>query len=101
MKIKKGDEVEILRGKDKGKKGKVENVFTKENKVFISGVNLYKRHMKSKTQTKPSEIITIGKPLPVSNVMLVCPKCHTKTKVGYKMDGEKKNRMCKKCEAFI
>jgi len=101
MKIKKGDNVKVVIGKDKGKSGKVDKVFSKENKVVVSGVNLYKRHMKARSQNQPSEIITLVKPLPVSNVMLICPKCHKETRVGYKIEKGVKSRTCVKCESKI
>lgn len=97
MKLIKNDEVKIVAGKDKGKNGKVEKIFTKEDKVLVAGVNQYKRHMKARSQGQQSEIITITKPLPVANVQLVCPKCHQITRVGYKMDGKTKKRLCRKC----
>jgi large subunit ribosomal protein L24 len=101
MKIKKGDNVKVVIGKDKGKTGKVEKVFSKENKVVVSGVNLYKRHMKARSQNQPSEIITLVKPLPVSNIMLICPKCHKETRVGYRIEKGVKSRTCAKCESKI
>lgn len=101
MKLKKGDEVKIMVGKDKGKTGKIDKVFPKEQKILIPGVNLYKRHMKARSQSQPSEIITLTKPLPISNVILVCPKCHLATRVGFsKIDG-KKVRVCKKCDQAL
>lgn len=100
-KIRKGDEVIVLAGKDKGKKGKVEAVFSKENKLIVNGANQYKRHLKRRSQAQPSEIITITKPLPVGSVLIVCPKCHLPTRVGLKKEEEKKVRICKKCQAEI
>ena len=101
MKIKKGDSVKIIRGKDKGKDGKVEKVFPKDGKVLISNVNQYKRHLKARSETEPSEIVTLTKPLPQENVVLVCPKCHKITRVGYKLEKNKKLRICKKCKSEI
>lgn len=100
-KIKKGDEVMVISGKDKGKKGKVEKVISKEKKVLVSGVNLYKRHLKARSQSQPSEIITITKPLPVTNVIIACPKCKKTTRVGFKIEKNNKVRICKKCNAEI
>jgi large subunit ribosomal protein L24 len=97
MKIKKGDEVKIIRGKDKGKTVKVEKVFTKSNSILIPGVNLFKRHMKSRFQNRPSEIIEVTKPLFAYNVALICPNCHKETRVGYKVEGKDKIRICRKC----
>ncbi len=101
MKILKNDEVIVTRGKDKGKSGKVEGVVTKGAKVLVAGVNQYKRHRKAKNQNEQSQIVTITKPLPVSNVALLCPKCKKPTRVGYKTEKDKKVRVCKKCDAVI
>lgn len=97
MKLKKGDEVKIIRGKDAGKNSSVEKVFTKENKVLVGGVNQYKRHVKARMQGQSSEIITITKPLVVSQVALVCPHCKKQTRVGYSIEKGTKTRICKKC----
>jgi len=101
MKILKGDEIEVTVGKDKGKKGKVEKVFEKLGKVLILNINTYKRHKKARLQNEKSEIITITKPLPVSNVALICPNCHKLTRVGYKLDKSSKIRVCRKCGKAI
>ncbi len=101
MKLKRNDEIIVIRGKDKDKKGKIEKVISRENKVLVPGLNIYKRHMKSRTQNKPSEIIEITKPFSVSNVALVCPNCHKKTRVGYKIENKEKIRICKKCNKTI
>jgi large subunit ribosomal protein L24 len=101
MKLKKGDSVKVIRGKDKGKTGKIEKVFPKDDKVLIPDVNQYKRHLKSRSQGQPSEIKTLTKPLPSENVILVCPKCHKETRVGYKIVKGVKSRICKKCNSEI
>lgn len=101
MKLKKGDNVKVVIGKDKGKTGKIDKVFSKENKVVVAGVNLYKRHMKARSQNQPSEIITLVKPLPVSNVALICPKCHKETRIGYRIEKDVKSRICIKCKSKI
>ena len=101
MKLKKGDQITVERGKDNGSKGTVTKVFTKEAKVLVEGVNQYKRHVKARTQNQKSEIITLTKPLPIANVQLVCPKCKKPTKVGYKILKDDKVRICKKCNAEL
>lgn len=101
MKIKKGDEVKVLVGKDKGKTGKVEKVFVREEKVLVPGVNQFKRHVKARSEKEKSEIKTITKPLLVANVALLCPKCHKPTRVGYSLEKDGKKRMCKKCKKTI
>jgi len=101
MKLKKGDQVAIVAGKDNGKKGTVEKVFAKESKVLVEGVNQYKRHLKGRMPNQKSEIITITKPLAVANVQLICTKCKKLTRVGYKMLKDEKVRICRKCKAEI
>ena len=96
MKLKKNDQVKIMSGKDAGKISSVEKVYTKENKVLVSGINQYKRHVKARTQGQSSEIITITKPLTVSKVALVCPNCKKQTRIGYSNDKGLKTRICKK-----
>lgn len=95
MKIKKGDLVLVTTGKDKGKTGKVEKVFTKLNKVSIEGMNEFKRHLKSRTQGQASEIKTIYKPIDISNVALLDPKSKKPTRVGYKVEKESKTRIAR------
>lgn len=101
MKLKKGDSVSIVRGKDSGKKGTVQKVFAKEAKVLVEGINQFKRHLKSRMPGQKSEIITLTKPLSLANVQLICPKCKKLTRVGYKMLKEEKVRVCKKCNAEL
>jgi large subunit ribosomal protein L24 len=101
MKLKIGDQVKIIRGKDSGKLGKVEKVFSKEDKVVVEGVNQVKRHLKSRVPGQKSEILTLTKALSLANVMLMCPKCKQTTRVGYKLLKDGKTRVCKKCQAEI
>lgn len=101
MKIKKGDTVKILYGKDSGKTGPVVAVDLKSNKVVVSGINVSKRHLKGDGRTRTSEILTIEKPLSISKVMLICPICGKATRVGLKREDGKVVRICKKCEKVI
>ena len=101
MKFKKGDSVKVIKGKDKGKEGKLDKVFPKLGKVLIANVNLYKRHLKARSQSQPSEIVTLTKPLAEGNVILVCPKCHKTARIGYKLEKGVKSRICKKCNSEI
>lgn len=101
MKLKSGDTVNIVRGKDNGKSGTVQKVFTKELKVLVEGVNQVKRHVKSRVPGQKSEIVTLTKPLPITNVQLVCPKCKKPTRVGFKFLKDEKVRICKKCQAEL
>jgi large subunit ribosomal protein L24 len=97
MRIKKGDTVKILYGKERGRRGPVAAIDIKKDRVIVEGLNLYKKHIKGDGQSKTSEIVTIEKPFPISKVMLVCPLCDKPTRVRIKIDGEEKVRICKKC----
>lgn len=97
MKLHKNDTVKIIKGKDKGKKGKIMKVYPETNSVLVEGVNQYKRHLKARSQNQPSEIVTITKPLSVSNVALVCSKCGKITRIGFAVKNDGKVRICKKC----
>ncbi|MBI2327262.1 50S ribosomal protein L24 [Candidatus Curtissbacteria bacterium] len=100
FKFKIGDEVVVTAGRDKGKSGKVEKVLLFENKLIIAGVNIYKRHRKV-TRTQAAGIYEIARPISLAKVALVCPKCGKTTRVGFKSEGNKKNRICKKCKGVI
>jgi large subunit ribosomal protein L24 len=105
QRIKKGDTVEVIAGKDLGERGQVVRVLLKENRVIVGGVNVVKRHQKARqagNQTVPAQIVEKDAPLDMSNVMLVCPSCDKRTRVGYRLreDGHKV-RVCKKCNADI
>lgn len=100
MNIKKGDKVKILLGKDRNKEGKVAFVLAKAGKVFVEGANLYKRHVR-KYKDVQGGIIDIPKPLDISNVALICPNCKKITRVGFKMVGNEKVRICQKCKKEI
>lgn len=99
-KIKKDDTVQILLGKDRGKTGKILRVSTKKNAVLVEGVNMYKRHIR-KMEGHEGGIIEVTKPLDLSNVALVCPHCKKPTRVGFKVEGDTKVRVCKKCKEAI
>ncbi|ERF59787.1 50S ribosomal protein L24 [Treponema socranskii] len=97
FKIKKNDNVEVLAGKDKGKRGSVVRIIPKKDKVIVSGVNIVKKAMKRRSQQDQGGIVEIEAPLHISNVGVVCKKCGRPVKIGYKIDGDKKVRVCRKC----
>jgi large subunit ribosomal protein L24 len=97
MKLIKGDLVKIVSGKDKGKTGKIEKVFPKMEKVLVTGINQYKRHLKARSQGQKSEIVTISKPLAATNVALICPHCKLQTRIGFSIVKNDKIRVCRKC----
>jgi len=100
-KIKKNDEVVLLSGKDKGKRGKITRILPKPQKVVVGGLNLYKRHLKRKSEKEQSQIVTIEKPLNRAKVMVVCPHCNRPARIGFSVENEKKVRVCKKCKKMI
>ena len=96
-KIKKGDNVMILLGKDRGRSGKVERILIDKGKVLVSGINVVKRHIGKKVTGQQGQILDMVKPVNISNVSLICPSCKKPTRVGFKMEGDIKVRACKKC----
>lgn len=101
MKIKKGDNVQVLSGNDKGKTGEVLEVNPKADKVVVKGVNVRKKHVKARRQGEESGIIAVECAIPSSKVNVVCSKCGKATKVGYSMEKDQKVRVCKKCGAKL
>jgi large subunit ribosomal protein L24 len=105
QRVKKGDTVEVIAGKDIGERGEVLEVQPKADRVIVSGVNIMKRHRKAQQvggQQVPAQIVEFDAPLHLSNVMVVCPSCDKATRVGYRVqDDGKKVRYCKKCDSSI
>jgi large subunit ribosomal protein L24 len=101
MKLKKGDLVKVALGKDKGKTGKIEKVLSKINKIVVTGVNQYKRHLKARAAGQASEIVTITKPMAMASVALVCPHCKMPTRIGFRIEKNGKIRVCRKCDKKI
>lgn len=101
LKLKKGDRVKVLRGKDKGRTGVIDKIILKKNQVVVSGINIVKKHVKPQGEKQPGGIVDIAKPLDLSKVALICPKCKGVTKVGFKETGKNKKRLCKKCKEII
>lgn len=101
MKIKKGDLVKIISGKDRGKTGKVTHAFPKENKIVIEGVNIHKKHTRPKKQGQKGQVVQMPMPIHVSNAMIVCSSCSKPSRIASKKVGAKKVRVCKKCKGEI
>ena len=108
MKLKTGDKVKVLSGKDKNKTGKVLQIFVTEGRVVVEGLNLMIKHQKGKKQGEKGQRIQFPSPVNISNVALVCPKCSKITRIGSQTikseDKTKKtirNRVCKKCNEVI
>lgn len=101
MNIKAGDTVKVITGKDKGAQGEVLFAYPQKGRVTVQGVNLVKKALRP-TQANPNGgIDTREAPIDVSNVMLVCPECGLPTRIGFKVEGDAKTRVCKKCGKAI
>lgn len=101
MKLKKNDQVIIIKGKDKGKKGLVDKVIPKTNQIIVNDVNKYKKHIKPNAKNPQGGIIDIVKPINKSNAMLICPNCTKQTKINIMVKDGKKIRLCKKCNQSV
>lgn len=102
MKIKTGDKVKVLSGKDRGKEGKVAQVFTKERKASVEGINLMFKHLSQKREGQKGQKVQFPAPIGIDKLMLICPKCGKPTRIGTKIGEDKKRmRICKKCKEVI
>ena len=101
MKLKKGDQVKIMSGKDRGKIGTVLTAFPVDDKIIVDNLNIFKKRSKPKKQGEKGQIVNVARPLPASKVMLVCANCKAPTRVGYRTESGTKMRYCKKCKATI
>ena len=101
MKLKKGDNVMVLAGNDKGKTGEVLEIIPKTEKVIVKGVNIRKKHVKPRKAGEEGGIIPAEYPIHSSKVNVVCPKCQKATRIGYIVENNEKVRVCKKCGAKL
>lgn len=101
MKVKKNDTVLVITGKDAGKTAKVLVALPKDNKVVVDGINVQKKHKKARSAQEVSSIQSQSGAIDASNVLVVCPTCEKATRVAYKVEGDKKVRVCKKCGALL
>ena len=101
MKVKKNDTVLVISGKDAGKTAKVLVALPKDNKVVVDGINVQKKHKKARSAQEVSSIVNQSGAIDASNVLVVCPACNKATRVAYKIEGDKKVRVCKKCGAVL
>jgi len=97
MKIKKDDQVLIIAGKDKGRKGKVLEAFPKGGKLIVEGMNIRKKHVKPKKSGEKGQVVQLPGAIDISNVKLVCKNCGKSVRIRYEIEGKKKYRICKKC----
>ncbi len=102
MRIKKDDQVLVISGKDKGKKGKVRFAYPRDEKIIVEGINFIKKHSKARGAVRQAGIIDLEAPLDVSNVMLLCNKCNKPARVGYKtLEDGRKVRFCRNCKEVV
>ena len=101
MKIKKNDKVRIIAGKDKGRNGVIERVYQKQNKVLVTGINMYKKHIKKNEKMPQGGVVELPRPMNVSKIMFICPVCKKPVRLGYKLEKNKKVRICKACSTIV
>lgn len=102
MKIRKGDRVQVLTGKDRGKTGTVTRSIPARGRVIVDGVNIAKKHQKPISQTNTGGIIDKEMPIPVANVAIICNGCGKPTRIGYRFEPDgTKVRICRKCEGDL
>lgn len=101
MKIRKNDNVLVIAGKDKGKKGKVRYSYPKDEKLIVEGANFIKRHTKARGPARQAGVIEREAPIHISNVMMICSKCNQPTRIGYRFLEGKKVRICRACQEVI
>jgi len=97
MRLKKGDNVKIISGKDRNKTGKITHVFPEKDRIVVEGINVHKKHSRSKKQGQKGQIIQMPMPIHISNVMIVCSTCGKATRINIKKTEKEKIRTCKKC----
>ena len=101
-KIRRDDTVQILHGRDRGRRGDVRQLFTKDGRAIVTGVNMVKRHRRATNPQEPSGIIEMEAPLDMSNLALVCSNCDQATRVGFRvLEDDRKVRFCKRCNEAI
>ena len=98
MRIKKGDTIKKIAGKDRGKEGKVVRVLPREGKIVVEKMNIVQKHSKPRRQGERGQRVEIFAPFDASNVMVICPSCGKATRIGYISTENKKTRICKKCK---
>ncbi len=99
--IKKGDQVAVIAGKDRGKTGKVLRVLRSENRVIVEGLNLRSRRVRPRRSGEKGQTVSKPNPIHLSNVALWCAKCKRGVRLGTKIAGQKKTRICRRCGTTI
>lgn len=100
-KIRKGDTVRILSGKDRGKSGSVMAVLPRNGRVLVEGINMMMKHIRPKRAGEKGQRVSIAAPLHISNVQILCPSCKKSSRIGITREDSKRQRVCKKCKTVI
>jgi large subunit ribosomal protein L24 len=99
--IRKDDEIQVVSGKDRGRRGRVVRVLPREGRIMVEGVARAKKHSRPSKRRQQGGIIDVELFVDISNVQVVCRSCGQPTRVGYRIDGDDKVRICRKCEAEL
>lgn len=101
LKVKRGDTVRVLRGRDRGKQGKILSVIPAENRVIVEGLNIVHKHVRPRRAGEKGQRVEAPAPLSVANVQLVCPQCKKGTRIGIQRTKGQRERICKQCGTVI
>lgn len=101
MKLRKGDNVIMLSGKDRGKSGKILVTMPEMGKIVVEGLNMIKRHTRARQKGQSGQIISKERAISSASVSVVCKSCSKPTRIGYRLEGETKTRICKKCKSEV
>jgi large subunit ribosomal protein L24 len=101
LKVKRGDTVRVLRGKDRGKEGKIMRVLPEERRVVVENIQMVVKFIRPRRQGEKTQRVNVASAIPVSNVQLICQSCKKGTRVGSTVSDGKKVRICKKCQAHF
>jgi large subunit ribosomal protein L24 len=101
MKLRKGDNIQMMRGRDAGKTGQVTRVHRDRDRVTVQGINMYTKHVRPTKQGEKGQSVHVPRAVAIANVMVICPACGKPSRLGNRMDGDKKVRFCKRCNAAL
>ena len=101
MKVRRGDNVLVIAGKDRGKQGVIQKVFPEDNKLVVTGLNLAKHHLKPSRKNPHGGIMDMPAAMNASNVVVICPHCNQPTRVAHKESNQAKERVCRKCQGNL
>lgn len=101
LRIRRGDLVRVLRGKDRGKTGKIMGVLPKEGRVLVEGIQMVFKHVRPRRAGEKGQRVQVASPVPVAKVQLVCPHCKKGTRVGIRRENERRLRICKQCREIL